>query len=50
MNKYYPFKSKEELLNTIDYLKRKLDKATTHFDKLYLKLRIETLGKMLDEN
>ena len=40
MKKYYPFKDKEELLETIEYLKDKLNKATTNNDKFYLNLRM----------
>ena len=36
MKKYYPFKDKEELLETIEYLKDKLNKSTTNDDKFYL--------------
>lgn len=49
MKKYYPFKDKEELLETIEYLKDKLNKATTNADKFYLNMRIRDLEEMAKE-
>lgn len=49
MKKYYPFKDKEELLETIEYLKDKLNKATTNADKFYLNMRIRDLEEMVKE-
>lgn len=49
MKKYYPFKDKEELLETIEYLKDKLNNATTNDDKFYLNMRIRDLEEMAKE-
>ena len=49
MKKYYPFKDKEELLETIEYLKDKLNKSTTNDDKFYLNMRIKDLEDLIKE-
>ena len=50
MKKYYPFKDKEELLETIEYLKDKLNNATTNDDKFYLNMRIKSLEELLNQD
>lgn len=49
MKKYYPFKNKKEVLKAIKHNKKKLDKATTEFDKFYLNMRIRDLEEMVKE-
>lgn len=49
MNKYYPFKNKEEVLEAIKHNKDKLDNATKEFDKFYLNMRIKSLEEMVKE-
>ena len=49
MNKYYPYKNKEEVLEVIEYNKKKLETAVTYFDKFYLSMRIKDLEEMIKE-
>ena len=49
MNKYYPFKNKEEVLEAIKHNKNKLHNSTTEFDKFYLNMRIRDLEEMAKE-
>ena len=49
MNKYYPFKNKEEVLEAIERNKKKLENATTNDDKFYLNMRIRDLEEMAKE-
>jgi len=49
MNKYYPFKDKQEVLDAIERHKKKLETATTEFDVFYLNMMIIELEKMAKE-
>lgn len=50
MNKYYPFKNKEEVLDAIKRNKEKLNNAYTDFDKFYLSMRIKSLEELLNRD